>query len=263
MIYVGTSGYSYEDWVGPFYPEGLAKGAFLEHYAHQFCCVEVNFTYYRMPTASTLAAMSRKVAPDFRFSVRATGELTHERSGRDDAFREFAAALQPMIDDGKFACVLAQFPYAFKPSDENRGYLAHFRKQLVDLAVVVEFRNAGWVSKETVEFLRQLGLGFCCVDEPSLKGLVPPVAGTTSNVGYLRFHGRNAAKWFDHQEAWERYDYLYSREELAEWVPKAAKIAANSEDTYVFFNNHYNAQAVQNASLFVDLLQEADLAVST
>jgi len=259
VVYVGTSGYSYDDWVGPFYPDKLAKSNFLQYYAERFGCVEVNYTYYRMPNAQTLAAMSRKTGPEFRFTVKATGELTHERSGRPEAFQEFSRALQPLIDEGKLGCVLAQFPHSFGPVEGNWDYLRWFKDQLPGLPVVVELRNAAWVCRDTINALGQMQIGFCCVDEPRLKGLMPPVAGATSPVGYLRFHGRNSAKWYNHDEAWERYDYLYAPDELAEWVDKVARIKAQSEDTYVFFNNHYNAQAVQNASLFTELLQEADL----
>lgn len=259
MIRVGTSGYSYDDWVGPFYPQGLSKHRYLEHYAGVFSCVEVNYTYYRMPSAKTLAAMSAKTPPDFRFSVKTPGELTHERSGREGAFAEFRAALQPLIDEGKLASVLAQFPHSFSPSDLAGQYVAHLVEQLRDVQVVIEFRHAEWATRAAIDFLRSLKAGYCCVDEPALEGLMPPIAGATSPVGYLRFHGRNAEKWYWHAEPWERYDYLYSREQLQEWIPKAAKIAAAAQDTYVFFNNHYHAQAVQNAAQFVELLQEADL----
>ena len=260
LIYVGASGYSYEDWVGPFYPPGLPKNRFLEHYALKFGAVEVNYTYYRMPTAATLAAMCRKTGPDFRFTVKAPGDLTHKRCEDKGLFDQFREALRPLEAEGKLGCVLAQFPFSFKPSAETREYLAGFRTLLPDLPVVVELRNAQWVSRGTINDLRRLGLGFCCVDEPRLEGLMPPIAGATAKVGYIRLHGRNAAKWFTHQEAWERYDYLYSDDELREWLEPTRKVAAQAEDTYVFFNNHYNAQAVQNAGRFVELLQEADLA---
>lgn len=254
MLHIGTSGYSYDDWVGPFYPPGTPKNRFLDFYAGRFACVEVNYTYYRMPNARTLAAMSRKTGPDFRFTVKAPGELTHERSAGEGAFAEFRAALAPLITEGKLGCVLAQFPYSFQPSEESRRYLEMFREGMGDVPVVVEFRHAGWVGPATFDLLRGLGLGFCCVDEPRLRGLMPPLAEATSDIGYIRFHGRNAEKWFKHEHAWQRYDYLYSREELAEWVDKAARLGAGTRDVYAFFNNHYNAQAVQNATLFAELL---------
>lgn len=260
MVYVGTSGYSYDDWVGRFYPTGTPKERFLEYYAHSFPCVEVNFTYYRMPTARTLAAMAAKTGPGFRFVVKMPGELTHERSGRTEAWGEFQTALQPLIRERKLGGVLAQFPYAFRPHEDSYGYLRELSERMGDTPTVVEFRNAAWVNPDTFDLLRRLGLGFCCVDEPPLRGLMPPVAEVTSHLGYVRFHGRNRAKWFEHQEAWERYDYLYTRQELESWVGRIRKIAAAARETYVFFNNHYNAQAVHNASLFTEILKEAGIA---
>jgi len=259
MIHIGTSGYSYDDWVGPFYPEGTDKREFLDYYARQFTCSEVNYTYYRMPNARTLEAMSAKTPPDFRFVVKANRAMTHECEEVAEAtFEEFVAALGPLREDGKFGCVLAQFPWGFGLSQPNVDYLKRFRKLMQGVPVVVEFRNDQWIRDDMFEFLREAEFGYCCVDQPALKGLLPPVVEATSAIGYVRFHGRNAQKWWEHDEAWERYDYLYSREELQEWAPKVQSLAGETEDTYLFFNNHYNAQAVQNAQDFADLLGVAD-----
>jgi len=264
MIHIGTSGFSYEDWVGPFYPEGTPRGDFLEHYAEQFDCNEVNYTYYRMPNASTLAAMSAKTPPDFQFVIKANREMTHEGAdveggARAAVFEEFVAALDPLREEGKFGCVLAQFPYGFGLSQPNVDYLKRFRRLMHGVPVVVEFRNDAWLRDEMFAFLREAGFGYCCVDQPQIKGLLPPRVEATSGIGYVRFHGRNAEKWHNHEHAWERYDYLYSREELQEWAPKVQSLAQQTEETYVFFNNHYNAQAVQNAQDFADLLGAADV----
>lgn len=259
MIRIGTSGYSYDDWVGPFYPEGMDRRAFLSYYAERFNCVEVNYTYYRMPAARTLAAMAAKTPAGFRFAIKANQEMTHQREEADaELFEQFIAALQPLREHSKFGCVLAQFPYSFRLNQRNLDYLKRFRRLMQGVAVVIEFRNREWIREEMFAFLREAGFGFCCVDQPRLDGLVPPVAEATSDVGYVRFHGRNASKWWHHDEAWERYNYLYSREELSEWVPKVRALAEQTEDTYVFFNNHYHAQAVQNAMEFADLLEAAD-----
>lgn len=258
-VIVGTSGYSYDDWVGPFYPAGLSKRKFLDHYARHFAAVEVNYTYYRMPNARTLAAMSQKTGPNFRFSIKANSAMTHERSAGPAGFAEFADGLSPLLEEGKLACVLAQFPYSFHPGPDSRRYLELLHERLADLPIVVEFRNARWATDETLQLLGELDLGYCCVDEPRLRNLMPPVAVTTSDIGYVRFHGRNYQKWWQHEEAWERYDYLYSREELAEWVDKVGQLSQRTEQTYVFFNNHYQAQAVQNAQLFSEMLAEAGL----
>lgn len=247
MIRIGTSGYSYDDWIGPFYPEKTAKRDMLSFYAREFDLTEVNSTYYRLPTPQMLAAMARKVPEGFLFTVKATQELTHGREEPLDAFRQFRAALQPLQEAGKFGCVLAQFPWSFRPAEENRNYLTVLREQLPDLPVVVEFRNAGWVTEETFDLLRQLQLGYCCVDEPRLKGLIPPIARATAPVAYVRFHGRNAAKWWQHEEAWERYNYSYSEAELREWVPQIKDLAGSAETVYVLSNNHWQGQAVTTA----------------
>lgn len=259
MIYIGTSGYSYDDWIGPFYPPGMAKRQFLSFYAQRFSAVEVNFTFYRVPDQRTLAAMSTKTGPDFQFVIKAHQDMTHQGGENPEVFRQFRDALSPLIEQGKLACVLAQFPNRFKPTRGTVDYLRYLRAQLPDLALVVEFRNRQWITEKAFAFLREQGLGFCCVDQPQYDTLVPPIAQATSELGYIRFHGRNYEKWWQHEEAWERYDYLYSREELTEWVDKTRQLVGQTSDLYVFFNNHYAAQAVQNADLFRDLLTEAGI----
>jgi len=260
-VFVGTAGYSYEDWVGPFYPGITRKLDFLNFYAQQFSLVEVNYTYYQMPNARTLAAMSAKTGPGFQFAIKANSTMTHERNASPADFADFAAALQPLREASKLACVLAQFPSSFHATSANADYLRRFRELLPDLPVVIEFRSRQWITQKTFEFLQDMNFGFCCVDQPRFHSLVPPVAEVTSDIGYLRFHGRNYDKWFNHSEAWERYDYLYSEEELAEWVDKVADMTQQAKTVYVVFNNHYQGQAVQNALQFTEMLQAAGLLV--
>jgi uncharacterized protein YecE (DUF72 family) len=262
MIYVGTSGYSYDDWKGPYYPENIKSTEMLPFYAQEFRASEINYTYYRMPSPKTLGAMAKKVPEGFVFTVKASKELTHEREaeegyGTPESFTQFREALQPMVDEGKFGAVLAQFPNSFKPSPENRDYLSSFREYMGDLPVVVEFRNASWVTDDTMELLKQNNLGYCCVDEPHMKGLIPPIAVATAPVAYVRFHGRNAQKWWQHDEAYERYSYSYKPEELQEWVPKIEKLENNAQQTFVFTNNHYKGQSVDTARQLKELLSKA------
>lgn len=245
MIRIGTSGFSYDDWIGPVYPEDLPPRDHLAFYAREFSTVELNVTYYRIPGTRTVEGWVQKTPADFLFSVKAYGGLTHER--QEPEFAPFVASLRPLIEAGKLGCVLAQFPYSFRAVAENRDYLRRLREGLGDLPVVVEFRNAGWLTESTFDLLRALGLGFCCVDEPRLPGLMRPVVVATGPVGYVRFHGRNAAKWYNHKEAWERYDYTYSTEELREWVPRLRQLDASLPLTLVYFNNHFAGQAVRNA----------------
>lgn len=247
MILIGTSGFSYKDWVGPYYPKDLPKRDWLSFYAREFEASEINFSYYRIPSSWTLERMAKKTPEGFLFTVKANKEMTHEREDNEEAFEKFCASLRPLLERGKFGCVLAQFPYSFHHNRENRDYLRLFRQRMGDLPVVTEFRSRGWIRPETFKLLRELGMGFCCVDQPRLKGLIPPIAEATSPIAYVRFHGRNAAKWWQHEYAWERYDYTYSEEELAEWVPKIRKLNGEAERTFVFANNHWRGQAVGTA----------------
>ncbi len=245
MIKIGTSGFSYPDWVGPVYPPHLPAREHLAFYAAEFPTVEINMTYYRLPDRRTVEGWIRRTPDDFLFSVKAFQGLTHEREQPD--FAAFVAAVHPLVEAQRLACVLAQFPYSFHPDPANRAYLGRLRDGLADLPVVVEFRDAAWVRESTFELLRGLNLGFCSVDEPRLPGLMPPVAVATGPVAYVRFHGRNAARWYDHQEAWQRYDYAYSLDELREWVPRLRQLDRAAPLTLVYFNNHHNGQAVRSA----------------
>ncbi len=245
MIKIGTSGFSYPDWIGTVYPPGLSERQHLAFYAQEFSTVEINMTYYRVPDVATVQGWIRKTPEGFLFSVKAHQDLTHGREAPD--FAAFVAAVQPLAEAGRLACVLAQFPYSFHPTPANRNYLKRLRDGLDGLPAVVEFRHAGWVNQATYDLLAGLGLGFCCVDEPQLRGLMPPVAIATGPIAYVRFHGRNSAKWYNHQEAWERYNYTYSTAELSEWVPRLRQLDAKAELTLVYFNNHYAGQAVRGA----------------
>lgn len=247
MLYIGTSGFSYDDWVGPYYPSDLDKKDWLAFYAREFKTLEINFTYYRLPNARTLEQMARKTPPGFLFTIKTTKEMTHTRDADPTLFPKFIGALKPLLDAQKFGAVLAQFPSSFHNTRENVEYLKAFRAYWGDLPVVVEFRNAQWLTEERFAFLREQQYGFCCVDEPRLKGLLPPIARATSNVAYVRFHGRNAQKWWQHEYAYERYDYTYSAEELAEWTPKIRDLNQKAEMTFVFANNHYRGQGIDTA----------------
>ncbi|MDI6827261.1 MAG: DUF72 domain-containing protein, partial [Armatimonadota bacterium] len=236
QIRIGTSGFSYDDWKGPFYPESISKSDMLAYYARKFFTVEINSTFYAIPSASTFKRMVEKTPSDFDFVVKANKELTHSSEVSSDHFAQFRGAILPLIESGKLGCILAQYPWSFRKNIENVSRLRQLRNEFGDLPVTIEFRNSSWISKDTFELLRECNLGFCCVDEPRLHGLMPDVVIATSPIGYVRFHGRNAEKWWVHEEAWQRYDYLYTNEELAEWVPKIRQLSESCERTYLFFN---------------------------
>ena len=254
MIRCGTSGFSYDDWIGPFYPPDLPKRDWLAYYAREFDTVELNVTYYRVPGLKTVEAWISRTPEGFLFSVKAPGSLTHERLEPDP--QGFLDGIAPLTESKRLACVLTQFPHSFRHSPENWDYLARLREGLGEIAVVAEFRNRAWVSDETFNRLRELRLGYCCVDEPRLEGLMPPVARVTGPVGYVRFHGRNARQWWDHEQAWQRYDYTYREDEIREWVPRLRELDSQAPLTLVYANNHYRGQAADTIRKLRDLLAE-------
>lgn len=261
MIYIGTSGYSYDDWVGPYYPADLDKKDFLAYYARDFHCTELNFTYYRMPNPWMLERIADKVPAGFIFTLKLNRQMTHEQAEAEDLtglFEEFTASLRPLLEQEKFGCLLAQFPYSFHNTPANQAYLRSLPDRLGGLPTVVEFRNRKWITDEVFALLRESELGFCAVDQPQFKNLIPPIAEVTSRrVAYVRFHGRNYEKWWQHDEAYERYDYRYSEDELQEWVPKIAQMDAEAEKVFAFANNHYQGQSADTAQKLQKLLGEA------
>jgi uncharacterized protein YecE (DUF72 family) len=196
MILIGTSGFSFPDWVGPFYPPGTDRGKMLDHYVCHFPAVEVNATYYRIPPPSTLHAMERKTPPGFEFVVKAHHDMTHERSLEADLYRSFARSVEPLQQAGKLSGVLAQFPYAFRRTRENEKFLGELKERLPEAPLFVEFRHNSWVRDDLFPWLEEQGLGYVSVDEPDLPGLVPPIARATGPLGYVRLHGRNKTNWW-------------------------------------------------------------------
>ncbi len=261
-IFVGTSGYSYADWNINFYPAELDKKDQLSFYSTVFNTVEINFTYYNLPYPSIFKNMAEKVKGDFIFSVKAHSSVTHTRDSKEEDIARFIYSLQPLIEKNKLGSVLLQFPWAFKFSKSNCDYLNQIRENFKDLELCAEFRNRSWLREETVDCLRELNIGFCNVDEPRLEGLLPPTSISTSDAGYIRFHGRNDLNWWRPKYSYQRYDYLYNREELSEWVPRVKEVAAKTKKTFIYFNNHYRAQAVKSAKILQKLIEDSDISTS-
>lgn len=254
MIYIGTSGYSFRDWVGPFYPKGTRSSDMLAQYARHFPAVEINATYYKLPGPQTFASMQAKTPSRFRFIVKFPAAITHKREGHLADFDAFMHAVQPLEDAGKFHGALAQFPWAFRNTPENRDYLRLLRVGYPQRPLFVEFRHVSWARPETSALLRDLDTGFCVVDEPRLPTLFPSIVEVTGDTGYIRFHGRNAAKWWEGDNH-TRYDYLYSDEELREWIGKIRDMSSRTKDLFVFFNNCHGGQAAQNAKHMMEMLR--------
>jgi len=222
----------------------MPKKDWLLYYAREFIACEINATYYTLLKSAVMESMVSKTGDGFLFSVKANKQMTHERENNAEVFKVFREMLRPLIERGKMGCVLAQFPNSFRFNASNRDYVEGFREKMGDLPVVIEFRNAGWLREDVFSWLSRYELGFCCVDEPPIPNLLPSIAEVTSKIAYVRFHGRNKEKWWQHEHAYERYDYTYSPEELEEWIPKIRKLDQTAEKTFVFANNHWRGQAV-------------------
>ncbi|MEO7453878.1 MAG: DUF72 domain-containing protein [Fimbriimonadales bacterium] len=239
-IRIGTSGFSYEDWVGPFYPKNLSKSKWFDYYAQEFSCLEINASYYSWMTPRAMQSLASRAPHDFNFAVKLNKSITH---GKEDIQKGILATLEQNapLDNPVH---LAQFPNGFKPSEENWSRV----EGLSTLPkLVVEFRNSEWQTDETYKRLTKLGISLCAVDSPRIEGLPRFTRNLTGPIAYTRFHGRNAEKWYEHDHAYERYDYLYTESELTEIADDLKSMAVKMQDAFVFFNNHYAAQSVTNA----------------
>ncbi len=259
-IRIGTSGYSIPDWKGTVYPSNIKNTEMFSWYVNQFRfnTVEMNYTYYRLPTARTFEALVRKSPPGFDFTIKLYGAITHE-PWKDyphapvdyDLCRQFLEGISPVVESGSLGCILAQFPPNVKCNPEAWEYLLSLPEALAGLPLVYEFRNKGWANEDTLQTLKQVGIGFCAVDEPQIGPLMPFVSAVTSGIAYLRLHGRSR-NWFRNSAL--RYDYLYSVDELKELLPAIESMASKSEVLYIAFNNCHVGSAVQNVRMLRDLL---------
>jgi len=252
-IIVGTSGYSFDDWEGSFYPPGLPKGKRLDFYKDHFGATEINSTYYRIPHPAVFYNIVKKVGDDFEFMVKTHRSFTHDRKDLEDLTNEFNEALKPMKESGKLKGYLAQFPFGFRHNKSNLEYIRLGRELFEDVPLFLEFRHQSWDNNDVYKLLREWNIGFCCVDEPDLPGLFPPVVNMTTTTAYIRLHGRNAVNWWG--KGGDRYDYLYSKDELLEWKKKIDGLKSRADKIYLFFNNCHLGQAVRNAKMFVELIQ--------
>ena len=257
-LYIGPAGWDYPDWQGVVYPRGLKGTDRLTFLATLFSAVEINVTFYRPIPADYarrwLAAVTD--CPDFRFTAKVWQVFTHDRRLSEADLAQFQAGLAPLLSAGKLGVLLAQFPYSFHNTEENRAYLVQLKAALPKFPLAVEVRHRSWQQRAVREFLAEVGLDFCNIDQPMVSYPMGATRWVTGTRGYLRCHGRRRDAWFEFgADPGARYDYLYSPEELEDLAARTRELMAKARETYVIFNNHPAGQAVANALELIHLLQ--------
>lgn len=248
-IRVGPAGWSYKDWEGTVYPPHGSKFDHLAYLASFFDTIEINSPFYRIPPPTHAKSWVRRVAanPDFKFTTKVFRGFTHEdaeiTSEDVTAFRNY---LDPLADANRLGAVLLQYPWSFKNSDESRDKLTTLFNAFDGYPLALEVRHSTFQNEEFFEFLNEQNVAWVNVDQPLFHDSVKPSDAMTGPLAYARLHGRNYEKWFAHGETWERYNYLYSKEELAPWVDRIQTMAT-AKETYVVTNNHFRGQAIVNA----------------
>jgi uncharacterized protein YecE (DUF72 family) len=291
VIRVGPAGWSYPDWAAYVYPSRRQKGFHEATYlAEFFDTIEINTSFYNPIRPEHAAQWIDRVSanPRFVFTAKLWQRFTHDtvsqsagsqNTGSTNAEGAAGSPIaNPTVEDeravragfdvlraaGKLGAVLLQFPFSFHRTRETIAHLTALLKRFADYPLVVEVRHASWHRPETFALLEVAHAGFCNIDQPIIGKSLEPSAETTSPIGYVRLHGRRYDTWFTDDAAipsHERYNYLYSTEELAPWAKRVEKVAERSRDVYVITNNHYQGKGVVNALQLISILKGSKVKV--
>jgi len=280
---IGTSGYDYPEWKGVFYPEDLKRKDFLSYYATQFNALELNNTFYNMPTADRMLSFYERSDGKLNFSVKANRLLTHEITGGWQVVADdFKTAVTPLQEKGCLSALLFQLPESFHYTPDNRIYLAKLIHQFEGFPVMIEFRHKEWIRPSVFEGLEKRDAGIVFCDMPQLKNLPDGSVVNTPFIGsnaYIRLHGRNEGAWYAHAPKAQtsiisthangakatyatgdspngsaRYCYDYSDEELAQFVPVVIKAGGEGKKVQIYFNNHPNGSGAKNAAKLKNMI---------
>lgn len=243
-LLIGTSGWSYNEWAGVFYPSsGTNK---LSFYSKVFKTAEVDATFYAYPSKGMVLGWAKYTPEDFVFSVKLPKTLTHEKrldlsKGVEGDLLRFLSLMKPLMAAGKMGPVLIQLP----PSFTYEGDMAKLKEFLgiipEDVRFAIEFRHPSWLREDVWAMLRSENVSNTVVDEP----LLPPDTIVTADFAFIRWHGRGSRPW---------YNYRYSQSELAAWVPKVKEVASRVKETFGYFNNHFGGFAVENSLKMMGML---------
>lgn len=261
-IFVGPAGWSYPDWKETVFAGIKGRVDALEFISSYFDTIEINSTFYRIPSDHAVRSWIRRVRNDgsFLFTVKLYRGFTHDPSDlTDDDHYSMMKVLNTIQTANLLGAVLVQFPYRFHNTRENRKYLIGLRNKFPELPLVVEFRHRSWLGNAVEVFLKELNLGFCNIDQPQVSFSLPLTSIATTSIGYLRCHGRNKETWFGEKSTRDsRYFYRYRLEELFEISEIARAVAAKTEKTFVIFNNHFKGNEVFDAMEFSNMMKPGE-----
>lgn len=266
-VRIGPAGWSYADWGGIVYParkpRGFHEAAYLSEF---FDTIEINTSFYQPLRPEHCEQWIAHVSanPRFLFTAKLWQRFTHELGAEPEDERAVRAGFDVLRDAGKLGAVLLQFPFSFHRTDENTVYLKKLLKQFADYPLVVEVRHATWNENAFYAMLHERGVGFCNIDQPVIGRSIKPSERATARVGYVRLHGRRYDSWFTDDPAMppsERYNYLYSEQELEPWAARIRHLAESGESTFVIANNHFEGKGIVNALQLIQMLSGAKVKV--
>jgi uncharacterized protein YecE (DUF72 family) len=270
-VRLGTCSFADEGLLKAWYPRGVSTSrARLRYYAERFDTTEVDSPYYHLPDPGVTRNWAQRTPPEFTFHVKAHKTMTfHDGQPTDDAFAEFRTSLRPLELSGKLRSVLLQYHPRFTKTPAAMAELERAPERLAPLVPLVEFRHRSWMEPDeradTIAFLERTGLAYVSLDSPMTRAsnVVARHAVATHAVAYVRFHGRNAKTWnIKAEKSSERFNWMYSQDELEEWVPKLERLAGDADEVYAMFNNNRDDFAPRSAVLLRGLLDEAGIPVS-
>jgi uncharacterized protein YecE (DUF72 family) len=272
ILRVGPAGWSYPDWAGYVYPSRRTKGFHEATYlAEFFDTIEINTSFYQPLHPDHAAQWIDRVTanPRFVFTAKLWQRFTHDiRSTTSGSVaadeRAVRAGFDALRAAKRLGAILLQFPFSFHRTTETVSYLSAVLKRFADYPLVVEVRHASWDTRETLELLHVSGAAFCNIDQPIIGRSLAPSTQATSPVGYVRLHGRRYDTWFSDDAtipAHERYNYLYTSEELAPWVTRVRKVTERARETFVVTNNHFQGKSVVNALQLISILKGSKVKV--
>lgn len=263
--YIGTAGWSYKDWEGIVYPAKKRADfhplIFLARYIN---VVEINSTFYRPPSLRMSLSWIRRVKeyPEFLFTVKLHQVFTHQRKGFSQKdVEEFKMGIEPLMTHNRLAAVLIQFPWSFARNAINLDYLINLFTLFSDFPLALEVRHGSWSVPDFYKLLSEHRICFCNIDQPLFGNSIKPSAiQTIPAFSYVRLHGRNYKNWFNENAGRdERYNYLYPKDELEEWIDKIKELGNKSNKVFVITNNHYRGQALANALQIKNMVTQEKL----